>query len=631
MCALQADPVTSHLLLRAIFQDPLPPAYMIQDTIQYLVYKLRGKPLSDTFTEELYETVLFVLENSPRGYLRLRQNTVYSLMKHVGVEKKRALYHALVESQHQLHAYTLLQFASAFSRDPTTKELSLEILENLLKADALDINTPHGASLCTSILTMKEDDLLSGSVSTSPAELFQCLLDCGLNPNVITYTAIIRNLCLTRELGIAWQVFDVMKQHRIEPDAYLYSTLLNGSKLCGDFHSLRRVATMARTAQIRDPVVWNDLLHSVFLSAVIEARATGMKPPRVLPAFGSMLRLYARFFNLEPLKKLLLVDVKQLLTEAEQAPAHHWSFTRKLEPLWDDLAPLAPDELIEPTTSTLGTMILGYVRSFSQPYNVIAFYSHFRSLLKEGDPVTVHIVQMEGTLVHDIVIKALAEWRGMLRVALDVVSDMLKDATPTPAEGGDSTSAAALAAPRRHPPPSVHTWSILLNGFMYFRQKRQGERILQMMREHGVAPNLVTWNTLAAGYARLQEVGRTVRALQRLEAAGHEADDFTLRAFSYLKNKGRAISQMESMIERKKAARVIEEARSVGQEGEQLEAHEEEEVEEGLRRLENAVEELAKMTEEDGASGEGLSRGVEDDELDIQDSERGREHAGSWR
>ncbi|EOO03515.1 putative pentatricopeptide repeat protein [Phaeoacremonium minimum UCRPA7] len=382
-----------------------------------------------------------------------------------------------------------------------------------------------------------------------------------------------------------------MRQHNIEPDAHLYSIMLNGAKLCQDFGSIRRVADLAHSANVRDPIVWNDLLHSIFVSSLIEARKKNMKPPRVLPVFGPMLRLYSRFFDTKPLEPLFLGDLKHM----QDANAARWMFNDKLKSFWDNFPALDANELLEPTSSTLGIMVLGFVRSLSKPYDMIAFYSHFRKLVKDGNPVALRIIQEQGTLVHDIVIKALLERQGLLRVGLDVVSDMLKDAATAAAVQQSPPLMAAehspepnvtSVSPAKHPAPSVFTWSILLNGFMYHRLHHQGESILHLMRRHGISPNIVTWNTIAAGYARLQRVDRTVRALQRLESAGFEADDFTLRAFSYLKNKGRAIAQMESMMRLKRQRYEDLQARLAASPP----------LDE-LKQLESEVDEIAKMME----------------------------------
>ncbi|TPX13285.1 uncharacterized protein E0L32_006258 [Thyridium curvatum] len=618
--ALQTHPDDVCDILEATYDPSVVPFYAVIDTIHFLARreqmplprKVRSVAPKQTPPERLCQVLEHVLSRSPKGHLLFRQRTLYLLVHKTDPKQLASLYDALAQYEHPLHTQTRLHFAIRFAKEAALKERATEILALLTQNQQLDINTPHGASLCTAILMMEEKDLDGEHFEATPAHLFNQLLELGLNPNLVTYTTIIRNLCMTKEISAAWEVYHVMLDHNIEPDIYIYSTLLNGSKLAQNFSSMRHLVRIAVDKNIREPIFWNDLLHGIFLSALIETRRKKLKPPRVVPSFPLMLQAYARVFKTEPLKPLLLVDIDRFLeTNVNQAALADWNFVAQLAPVIGELPPRGDSELQEPTASTLCAMILGYIKGISRPYDIIAFYSHFRQLLQSGDPVAVRLVREQGTFVHDVVIKALCEHQGMLRVALDVVSDMLRDANPKKHAAGSGSGSG-----HQHPQPSVHTWSILLNGFMFQRQRQQGERILAMMRQRGVEPNAVTWNTLAAGYSRMQDVGKTVRAMQRLEAAGHEADEFTFRAFSYLQNKRAALAQMERMVQQRKerqernaaaAAASTETASGSGNS-----------VGDALSKLESEVEEIARMMDDE--QGETAEDG---DGYDYDAEERG--------
>ncbi|KAK3945942.1 hypothetical protein QBC46DRAFT_248670 [Diplogelasinospora grovesii] len=586
-------------VLEATFEENVAPFYAVRDCMKFLARHSstltapEGKP---AYNGALANLLLHMLRASSQRYIQLQQHDIYLISKELDSEKLAELYQELSNYQHPLHTYTKLQFAGRLAKDMKQKQFAFEILRDMIREDALDLNTPHGAALCTSILAFSEED--SKNVENLPAaraQLYEGLLQLGLRPNLINFTAIIRNLCLSRNLGTAWQVYEMMREQGIEPDLHVYSTLLNGAKLVGSMGSIGKITREALAKDIGGPILWNDILHALFLASLAEARARHIKPPRVMPAFRPMVQAYTKFFKMEPLQTLALSDLSHHLKEdKEVTELYEWqSLLAKVTPLLESLP--ADRELLEPGADTLGIMLIGYVKGFSKAYNIIAFYSHFRKLLKSGDPVAVRLVQEKGTLVHDIVIKALLEWNGMLRVALDVVSDMLKDAT-----------AAASSTSSLHPAPSVHTWSILLNGFMFHKQHEQGERILHMMRDHGIEPNVVTWNTLTAGYAREQKVTKTVGALQRLEKAGHKADDFTMRAFSYLANREGALTMMEAMVEKRKKRLEEEEERKgrglgVGELGMQREAMS---IEDELRQMESQVEDNIAETMNGEMNGE---------------------------
>lgn len=562
MSALRSQPGRAHDIFTGTFDAADVPYYAAQDTIHHLSRQLAEYPSADgslhATAEELFGLVKLVLEHSPPKYLRLRQATIFFIINGMDTaESVGKMYHLLIKYGHPLHKFTLLQMASRIAKGAASKMPSVEMLQAALSTTDLDINTPQGAALCTTILSGEEVEAAGAQPALTPAEMFEHLLRCGLEPNIITYTTIIRGLCLKGELEAAQQVLDLMIKNQSEPDEYVYSTMMNGAKLRGHFAMLRQVAETAAAERIRHPIVWNDFLQAIYSTAFAEARQNpALKRPRVVPSFPLMLQAYVKLFAFEPLSTVLpdvglgggLASARGRTTAEShgRSGAMHgrWEFAAELGPTVRELPQLGPADLMTPTASTLTTMILGYIQGVSNPYDVVAFYSHFRRLLQAGNPVVTGLVRDQGTLVHDVVVMALCEFEGMLRVALDVVGDMLRDASVSIEQAGSQVDVQQPQEPQ-HPPPSVYTWSILLNGFMFHRQVKQGERILHMMRDRGIEPNLVTWNTLMAGYARLQNVKKTAVALQRLERAGFEPDDFTFRAFSYLGDKSSILRYME--------------------------------------------------------------------------------------
>ena len=610
--ALRYVPDKAHLVLEATLDDKqleMSPFYVVNDSINLLAQRTRLE-LSGVNKEELLqnlcELILLVLRKMPDEYLSLRQNTLYLILSQAKPMKAAELYEALKTHGHPLHSYTLLQFGRSLAQDVDYKPVALDILRELATSSSVDINSPHGAALCTSILSLTEEDALK-DLKPSPAELFEMLLRLGLKPNLITYTTIIRNLCLNKELNVAWEVFSTMKQHQIEPDIHVYSILLNGAKLSDDFESISRVLSLASAQGVGTSILWNDVLHTIFLLYVQEARTRRLKRPWRLPAFQPMLRAYAKLFQIEPLQSLIQSDLAaHLQREGEESGEMEgtasWRVTSKALALIKHLPSREPKDRLPPESDTLGLMLLGYIGGFEKAYNIIAFYSRFRGQLKNGDPAVTRFVNEKGTLLHNIIIKAVVEWPGMLRVALDVVSDMIKDSvaassarsrTDASASAGWRTHGEAVAS--RHPPPCSYTWNILLNGFMHHRHHQQGERILTMMREHGIEPDEVTWNTLIAGYARAQMAGPTVGALQRLERAGFRAGEYTMRGFSYLSNRKAAVDMMVNL----RARQLEKDARSKLRD--ELEAQEDlGAVESALRQMDTLVDEVAHETDGPG-------------------------------
>ncbi|KAG6358664.1 hypothetical protein INS49_012182 [Diaporthe citri] len=658
---LRYAPEKGAMLLQALLSASRLPFYMVEDSLGFLAYNLRQMEagVKQSCARELADAVLQMFQLTEKGFIRLMQNTVYSIMDALPPSQLENWFHQLVAHETPLPKYTLLQFASRFAKMSATKDLSLDIWRDLCETKSLDINTPLGASICTSLLTFKDDDLHAlDENSATPAELFQSLLDLGLVPNVITYTCIIHSLCVRKELRTAMEVFEVMKQHGIQPDEHTYSVMINGCKSCGDFGTMLRFALDARAADIRDPVVWNDIIHATFLACLKEPRVPGGVRRARCIVWGPMNAIFTRFFQPEPLRSLIttqFTDVRDFMEKQGFVPS-------RMQGVFYEIPPLPPREVVQPTSSTLGLMVLGFVRHLPRPIEVVRFYDHFKKMLKEGNPVAQIIVQEQGSIVHNIVLRALLKWKGTLRIMLDIIRDMMTDISPAAAAtipssqhksepqtsqsspnlatniqqmavdfdisgiGADNTTAAAdivesereiadgeqspldailsnvgdvsgeARPPIRHPRPSVYTWSILLKAFMSNRRTQEAEHILKLMQLHGVKPNIVTWNTLAAEYARLGNTKQAVEAMSRLEAAGFKSDDWTLRAFSRISNKAKAIALMEQKVEENKLAKAAVEERERQQQQQGDEA---------------GIEEIS--TSEDEMEGNGLSARQEQD------------------
>ncbi|CAK7213288.1 hypothetical protein SCUCBS95973_001751 [Sporothrix curviconia] len=596
--ALRSGPHHAYVLFMATFDAATMPLYVAEDTIHFLASSATTANMpsysSSLSGDDLFALLRHAFETQPMiqelstqqaqkaPRLLLQQATIFHFTRILGTpDAAWHLYRLLVDHGHALYKDTRLQIAWQLARSPqlTHRMRALEILQEALTSTNLDINSPQSASVCTAILTVHENggtnegahepraqDGAEDSVrepAVTPAEMFEVLLRCGLEPNLIMYTTLIRGLCLRHELRAAQQVLELMVKNQIDPDDTVYSIMMNGAKTCGDVPALQRVATSAAAHDVRHPYVWNDFLQAIYQRAHAEVMrqpsSVVSKQARVIPAFPLMVQAFTRIFVRTPLETLLpgvFLGGHSRSSETADATvaAQRWEFMAQLEPTVLSLPQLPPTAMVEPTSPALATMVLAYIQSLSKPYDVISFYSHLRRLLQARDPTAVRLVQSEGTRIHDIVIMALCKHEGMLRATLDVVGDMLRDATAAlegerqgqgQGQGQDADKKADDTLGHGHPPPSIYTWSILLNGFMVHRQARQGERILKMMRDRGVEPNIVTWNSLLAGYARAQRPQETARALLRLERAGFEPDDYTIRAFSYLMKKTSALQFLE--------------------------------------------------------------------------------------
>ncbi|KAK2730535.1 pentatricopeptide repeat protein [Colletotrichum kahawae] len=552
-------------VLQTITQDWQPPAYAMVDVIHFLAkwqMELRGDELQ-AHAAALCDFVLeheFLVRRRDDGRfenMSLRQNTIHNLMRYVEPARAHALYQVLSKRGNPLHLNTLFKFAHRLSSAPVYKQASLEIAIRAMQADGKErgmgrpMKTGRGngdlqgsawRSLCTSILSLNPGDVAHGEFSA--ADAFSVLIEHGFVPNMINYTAMIRNLCSSGATDKAWKVYETMKGSGIEPDSVLLSTLLDGAKMENLSGVITNIVEEAVRLKAVDTVFMNDLLYSILHFSELEANEKRkLGRAGVIPAFGPMLYYYSKAFNLAPLQAFIPMNLSMHIQQYGNNLPPERQLARQLFPGLD-AATSAVTEKMDPTASTLGIMFIAFVKNLTQPIKLISLYAYLRQLIINRHPMAVQHVKEKGTFMYDVILKALLGHKHMQRPALDIVGDMLHD-TLGEREASEKETNLSNEESQLHPPPSIYTWNILLAGFLFNRDKETGGRIRTMMMQKGVESNEVTWNTLISGYAGLQDVGKTVQSLKGLERAGYEASDFTIRGFSRLVNKERAFHHME--------------------------------------------------------------------------------------
>ena len=604
--ALRNVPARVHEFLEATYQPDIARFYVARDLLTLMAMKCLSTVKMDLAYRKsiarIFLTVFRSISPAEARHLVFPQFVVLAVLRVLSLKEVAELWHLLIDFGHRLHINTRLQFCSRFARVVGYKTLALRIYQEMVTSGLLNINSVHGAALATTLLKFPAlaDEDGSAASSRIRTKIYDHLLGLGLKPNIIHFTAIIRNACQEGDLKTAWSLYELMLSHKIRPDTYVLTTLLHAAKTKMDYHSVLRAVKAAVEYGQSDPVLFRELMHLVFKVAAAEAKANKMVRPRIIPAFPYMLDIFSKLHKYNPGLQVFLPahdldTIRSAFPELRQAKRDQWPRLTTVSATLQQLGNFNSARertRTAPDPDSICLMLLGYVKGLARPYDAIAFFSHFQSMLRAGRKEARQLVRAKGTFVHDLVIAALLDRPETLRVALDIVSDMLKDSAARAA----ATTTPLAAHP--HPAPSVHTWSILLNGLMFHRHVREAERVLHLMRDHGIAPNVVTWNTLAAGYARLQMPGKVASALRRLESEGHRADDFTMRAFGYLNDQEGALRMMEASIARKadRQQRAVAAAAAAG----------------GTARLDQAA--YLSMDAEMGAISGMLGRGEEEQE-----------------
>ncbi|KAK5661376.1 hypothetical protein OQA88_11275 [Cercophora sp. LCS_1] len=564
--ALDHAPTRAHEVLEATYEYQVSSRHTIGDTLYFLsreVYSGLPQKQRRAYRTKLGHLVLYLLRSTPKGYLEIPQSTMFTLTQIRDAQLVAELYRKLREYGQNVSGFTKLHVVSslALAGDPKLKDMALDVLEDLIRVDMTpDLDSPPVAAAATTIVTGAKEEMLASSLTQTAYNIIMRLSDIGLRLNMYTCTAIIQVFCLNGEMEKAWKVYDYVASQGNVADNILLSTLLHGAKRQGDFNSFSRVLhKMSESRVTPDPILCNDIMHAIHWFFVKENEEDPHKTYGALPTFSVVLQVYAKLFKLGPLQSLLpMHNLAEAIQSTPELPSslgkNQWQ--DRIQSLLSTLDTIAPPEPLDPGDDTLSIALSIYVRSLSNPLQIVTFYAHFRNLIQSDNEAVLGIINQRrtlagsevnlGSLIHDAVIHSLNAFPGMLRASCDVMRDM-----ETRDDNGVSENGQAK---NRHPAPSVYTYNHLLHSLVRGLQFSEAEAILDMMRTQGIMPNSVTWNIMIKGYARSQNARKTMQTLQRMEEAGFAPDEATARALGRLRNRGELMDLLEERARKREKA-----------------------------------------------------------------------------
>jgi pentatricopeptide repeat protein len=550
------------------------PTHAITDCLEYIVRRQVGD--SAGLSAEIAQQILPKMLKLVNSYAApLSQNTVFHTIQNLDVSALKTLYLSLTIKGISLHQNTRLQFTSRLAKLGDT-EAAMRMLGRLYKFGA-DFSKPGFESVCATVLAgkyRKVDDF-------QKSDIFASMLFYGLQPNIIFYNTLLQNAILADDPDTAWRIHDLMEVNGVKPDAHTYSHLLNDAKWRLDEDVIKRILNIIQEKQIKSPHVTTDLLHAIIL--IHQRQLKDDMPPsgalRATPPFKSMLSLYSQVFDIQPIRDI--------------APKHVIRHNGAIR------AP--PNEPMTPPLRTLVVMCLGLLCEHDRGRTSAEFYGHLRHLLQIGNETAIRLASSE--ILLNAIILALGENNTTLPLCTEVIRDMLDGIPPdaqnhrmdfneadgvegsalseagqttlvspqsastnsrseqSPSETDPSSTHPRVPSPGSNivlPKPSVHTWTILLKAFMSHNQPRAAEKVLAMMRSRGIEPNQITWNTLLHGYAKMQDVQKTVDVINRFQSEGWEADAIATRGLEQIKDRAKLIEAVKAAEREKKGDENVE-------------------------------------------------------------------------
>ncbi|KAL8823170.1 MAG: hypothetical protein Q9191_006106 [Dirinaria sp. TL-2023a] len=438
------------------------------------------------------------------------QSSIHLIQAHCSHEQMKTFFQTLLTYKVPLKGKTLLHFMERFVQKGELP-IAFEVLRNAVSMGT-DTSSYALQSCCVQFLRAASE---SRSETTTSSEIYdqslgQGLIELGIKPNQILWTCIIQAAIKAGNFEEAWRWYDMGVLEGLKPNRITLSVLLIIAKQGPDQGALDRVIDIATEEGIlpHDLDLVFDILHAVY---VVNQSDTLYHPAH---CFELVLSYYSRYCDIEPLRDLGLPypSVDQGNTDFSVS---------------------------QPSSLIIGMVLMAYVRSRATSRTILPLYQQYREYVAAKHPLFAPLANTDH--IGNAFIKALGSQHDYLQYATLVVKDMLASVPfgDTPALAFKGTN------PQNGGKPTVQTWNILVDCYMKQGFDGAAEKVLAMMRSRNIVPDVVTWNSIMAGYARRQDVDGVVEATRQMQDAGLEQDDYTIRALRLLHDKAEYVNRME--------------------------------------------------------------------------------------
>lgn len=474
-----------------------PPPYAVADSLDFLacIFLKNASQPDPVQVIRIRRVVSFHLERShyqTDTYRGVTQRTIFLLTKHCHGLQQLRLYQTLRKCNTWLHTNTLLHLMESFV-DVGELVKAMEILRRIVKSEA-DLNSLQVRKGCGRLLRVSSESEDNHRLNYRiRSNILVEMLELGVPPNLMMYNVVMLNAVEAGEMQFAYNIYEMIKTSKFDADGYTYSILLKGIKHGMDEHFVSKLFQRAKDAGLlsQDPYLIGQLLYITYL---YRPHHEGFS------AFDELVPIYEQYMDIQPLKDLGLLRDRTDKTSRSQV------------------------EVIQPTPPVLGIMITAYLMQHRESDHIPALYARYHELVEGGHLCVAPLAETDYTA--NVFLKTLGRRRENLPLCTTIFEHMLK---------------APASSTIKYAAPTVQTWTILLAAFMGHRQVAAGEKVLRMMRDRGMEPNQVTWNTLLGGYAGMQDVEGTMGAMRRMEKEGYVVEKETMEAL------GRVVDRRELM------------------------------------------------------------------------------------
>lgn len=475
--------------------------HIVEDCLDYLAAVfLKGVSSSDSSKlEYIYRLTCNFVKASPSegiGKLSMNQQTVYLILAHCNNEQAENLYRIICNQNMELYSFTLLHFLRRFG-DMGKRSLCVDVIQKITKCK-IDLASDIVQSAFVRLLRTRYDENWYKFSTFILAESLRM----GIRPRIFMYNTIILNSVDAGDYQTAFHIYKLAQENGLKPDAVTYGILLKGCCQSMDQESLDFIiheieADSALTAD--DDLIFIILYASLKIGLNRDLHSI----------FANLLLVYTKYFVLQPLQELGLVNIES-----------------------------PPQSLNPPSAKVLGIMLIAYIRQHSySSETLLDLYQRYCDCVKQEHPLIAPIAATDH--VANAFILAFGRTFETLEICTTIIKSMLEPQH-------ENLSTAKSLGSSKVAGPTVYTWSILLMSFNRHHQMAAAEKVLSMMNDRGLEPNDVTWNNLVHGYALAQDIDGAMYSIKRMELEGYPIDNYTIVGLGKVKDRNLLITALNS-------------------------------------------------------------------------------------
>ncbi|KAK7545469.1 hypothetical protein IWX49DRAFT_588622 [Phyllosticta citricarpa] len=465
-------------------------SYIIADAFEFLAD--RYFELQEPLPQRFYEVLMNCLTTSPRLSTALSQKLVFLVLRSASLKQAQNFWHTCRSLAFRPAAPTCIGAAHRFA-SLGDHETAMKLLKDSIRLGMRTDSTAF-TNVARSILrrsVVKSNDYSAGLYT------LQVLADLNMKIDSHLITIHIHNAMEAGDVRSALRFYDRMREAKMDINDYTYTIILSGLKRAAsqDVAAMRVVLVHAIDALPtleRPHYVATEILHYTYLQRFkFQTMDDGQKFMIAnRKAFSAVVQTYCEYFDPEPLRYFGVPE--------------------------EFLASPPPEIPMETTPPPIRLTIGAFLHhvAYTSPDDLPRMFDSFVDKLRRGD--NGRMVELVATNhIYNAFLMALCENESTLGKIPDVLVHMVDKEI------------------HQIPMTSVHTWNILITGFMRHKHTAAVRRVLKIMDDLGEEPNEVTWNSLVQGWLRNEEVEMAIEAMKKMERNNMVVNDKSLREIAF--------------------------------------------------------------------------------------------------